>query len=209
MCEWYDACTCFGCVSLYLCLPGLCRLSELRVTISTLHFVRQLSFSFSVYLHFFATQGETSFTSCNTAPLVVRHFSGTSYRHSSSSLLPFPAASDRPLTYIPAPRSLSQSGRDRHFSGGGGSINLGRSHHSAIVEDVVTVQIPDTKSKSSTLPVSRSKEHSSPSHLAAPPNLPGFPYRPPSPDPPGKKASHKRSLFRRRAESMDTYRVKT
>ena len=119
----------------------------------------------------------------------------------------FPTDSDRPLTYLPAPRSLSQSGRDQHF-GGGGSVNLGRSHRSAVIEDVVTLQIPEAKAKSSTLPGSRSKEHSSPSHLVAPQSLPGFPYRPPSPEPPGKKASQKRSLFRRRAESMDTNRVK-
>ena len=109
-----------------------------------------------------------------------------------------PTDSDRPITHV-IPRSKSTSGR-------GGSVNLGRSHHSAVIEDIHTIQVPDSTSKSSTLPGNRSRDAPpSPSHLA----VPGFPYRPPSPEPPGKKAGHKRSLFRRRAESMDTYRIKS
>lgn len=122
-----------------------------------------------------------------------------------------PTASDRPLTHV-VPRSQSQSGRERHL--GGGSVNLGRPHHSAFMENSHGLQLQESVSKSSTLPGSRSKDPTSPSHLmaAAPPHrlgLPGYPYRPPSPEAGGKKTSQKRSLFRRRAESVDNYRVKS
>ena len=129
---------------------------------------------------------------------------------SLSLLPPPPPDSDRPVTHIPAPRSMSHSGQDHHTSrGGGASVTFGRSHHSAFVEDFNALQIQEPKSKSSTLPGNHSREPPSLSHLAPSYNLPGYPYRPPSPEPPGKKASQKRSLFRRRAESVDNYRVKT
>ena len=117
--------------------------------------------------------------------------------------------SDRPITHIPAPRSFSHSGQDTSRERGGASASLGRSHHSAFVGDFNALQIQESKSKSSTLPGSHSREPPSLSHLAPSYNLPGYPYRPPSPEPPGKKASQKRSLFRRRAESVDNHRVKT
>lgn len=128
---------------------------------------------------------------------------------SPSSLLPLPLDSDRPVTHLPAPRSLSQSGQDHHTGRGGASVTVGRSHHSAFVEDFNVLQMQESKSKSSTLPGNHSREPPSLSHLAPSYNLPGYPYRPPSPEPPGKKASQKRSLFRRRAESVDNHRVKT
>ena len=127
-------------------------------------------------------------------------------------LSPLSPDSDRPITHIPAPRSMSHSGPDHHTSRGGGgaaSVTIGRSHHSAFVEDFNALQIQESKSKSSTLPGNHTREPPSHSHLTPSYNLPGFPYRPPSPEPPGKKASQKRSLFRRRAESVDNHRVKT
>ena len=79
----------------------------------------------------------------------------------------------------------------------------------------------EAKAKSSTLPGNRSQpSHTSPSHQftnAAQLGLPGFPYRPPSPillaknggdtavSYPSKPASSKRSIFRKRAGSADTY----
>jgi hypothetical protein len=126
------------------------------------------------------------------------------------SLLSLSLDSDRPITHIPAPRSLSHSGHDHHTSrGGAASVTVSRSHHSAFVEDFNALQIQESKSKSSTLPGNHTREPPSLSHLGPSYNLPGYPYRPPSPEPPGKKASQKRSLFRRRAESVDNHRVKT
>ena len=130
----------------------------------------------------------------------------------SLSLSTLSPDSDRPITHIPAPRSMSHSGPDHHTSRGGGgaaSVTIGRSHHSAFIEDFNALQIQESKSKSSTLPGNHTREPPSVSHLAPSYNLPGFPYCPPSPEPPGKKASQKRSLFRRRAESVDNHRVKT
>ena len=80
----------------------------------------------------------------------------------------------------------------------------------------------EAKAKSSTLPGNRSHPSpTSPSHQlsnAAQLGLPGFPYRPPSPillskndggdtavSYPSKPASSKRSIFRKRAGSVDTY----
>lgn len=127
----------------------------------------------------------------------------------------FPISSiepERPLTYI-TPRSKSQSSsRQLPSLPTGGK----RAQSSVLDERLMTRQ--EAKGKSSTLPGNRSHPSpGSPSHHLANAThlgLPGFPYRPPSPvdysgdhsaSNPAKAASSKRSLFRKRAGSVDTY----
>lgn len=119
--------------------------------------------------------------------------------------------SDQPVTYINRKGSMPSS--DKLTS---------RSHaYSSFVTDSDLQKNEFRGLKSSTLPGHRSPK-------TKPPNLglPGFPYRAPSPillsghgtDRPnlpgqvaaagGKAASTKRSLFRRRAESVDTPRLR-
>ena len=122
--------------------------------------------------------------------------------------------SDQPITYI-NPRKTSHSEKPT-------SRSLALS--SFLAED------PEPKesfSKSTTLPSTRSRGQSSPKHFNRPPNLalPGYPYRPPSPiltaggqvlgsdhhkhqstSATSKSTNTKRSLFRRRAESVDNPR---
>ena len=123
-------------------------------------------------------------------------------------LLSLSLDSDTPVTFV-NPRKASQSSSDKSSS---------RGHTISSILDSPDIRRQEGRSKSSTLPSSRSKAPPSPKHLAkmATIDLPGFPYRPPSPilysgshkndrqaTGGGKSANSKRSLFRRRAESVD------
>lgn len=136
-----------------------------------------------------------------------------------SNLHPFHFSpdSDQPITYI-NPRKTSHSEKPT-------SRSLALS--SFLPEDP---EPRESLSKSTTLPSTRSRGQSSPKHFNRPPNLalPGYPYRPPSPiltsggqvlgsdhhkhssshsaSATSKSANTKRSLFRRRAESVDNPR---
>lgn len=133
--------------------------------------------------------------------------------------LPFPD-SDQPITYINPIRKPSHSEKP-----------FGKSHafsSSVPTADDSDIFLKDHRLKSTTLPANRNKGLNSPKHFSRPPNLdlPGYPYRAPSPIlvsghgndshggganshgawSTGKSSSTKRSLFRRRAESVDTSR---
>jgi len=122
-------------------------------------------------------------------------------------VLCYNADSDEPVTYIN--RLKKSSSMDRHTP---------RPQKYSLSNDSSDFR----KLKSSTLPA---HQHSSNSPMfTRPPNpdLPGFPYRAPSPingsgevsrqggasPTVGKLGSSKRSLFRRRAESVDNYKIR-
>ncbi len=123
--------------------------------------------------------------------------------------------SERPLTFI-NPRNKSGS---RHYP----TLPSSKRTQSSFLDDKMTTRM-DFKSKSSTLPGNHHSPSSSPHQLAPNQTLPGYPYRPPSPillsDPSGdtnvtmvptakaSSSSSKRSLFRRRAESVDSSKTK-
>lgn len=127
---------------------------------------------------------------------------------SSQSLTFFGVDSDQPVTYINPTRKTS-------------SPSASRSHAISTIVEPSDARKQDFHAKSSTLPVNRSKAPPlNPHHsFTRPPNLdlPGYPYRAPSPiltsgdhhagvggaAASGKSVSSKRSLFRRRAESVD------
>ncbi len=122
--------------------------------------------------------------------------------------------SDEPVTYIsPTSRLKKSSSMDRHTP---------RPKIYSSVDPSGSKKV----SKSSTLPSHRSDASSSKMMFTRPPNpdLPGFPYRAPSPvngsgeysrqggaSPVvggSKAAGSKRSIFRRRADSVDNYKIR-
>ena len=127
------------------------------------------------------------------------------------------ADSDEPVTYIN--RLKKSSSMDRHTPR--------PQKYSSYVDYAESSR----KMKSSTLPTQQRSSNSPNQQLfTRPPNpdLPGFPYRAPSPingtgevsrqggaspvvggaSPLGRSANSKRSIFRRRAESVDNYKIR-